>query len=268
MGLHLKNQENFVRHLNKTSHRVFLWLFPLWVLFVPLAWGGAGQSGHGHHPAEPPKKNPDDIDGHSHSHSRWVSPPANYAGKRGTHWFDPEAITHGEALYQTHCVACHGKDGRGAGELAARLEHPPADLTKHFHSKPGKNDDYLFWRVSEGGTAEPFAAMKSAMPAFKSVMNEKERWSVLAYVHNRYHQNVANMCIQAEGVLEVIHQDKRKVSIRHEAIAALGWPAMRMDFSVKPEVDMKSLKTGQKIRFCLMKSGEYEYAIAGILPAH
>lgn len=41
----------------------------------------------------------------------------------------PEQQVSGRALYQDHCLACHGATGRGDGPAAAALDHPPADLT-------------------------------------------------------------------------------------------------------------------------------------------
>ena len=274
--------------LSKTGKPVAALVVSLLMVSASLAWGGSRHGGHNqqqtetdvhHEHGEILENHGDSKPSHSaeamkhhdmggHAHNQWVSPPGNYAGKRGTHWFEPKTIAHGEKLYQEHCIACHGQDGQGTGELAASLEHPPADLTKHFHQKPGENDDYLFWRVSEGGRVKPFAAMKSAMPAFKNVLNEAERWAVLAYVHDRYHKGIANVCIQGEGVLNAIDQDKRKVTISHGAIAALSWPAMRMDFAVNKDVDLEKPKVGQKIKFCLMKSGEYDYVVSGIQPVH
>ena len=98
-------------------------------------------------------------------------------------WTNQAAIARGKQLFKTNCELCHGADGQGTGPGAKGLEHPPADLTNHFHMKPGDGDAYLFWRVSEGGFVEPFKSMKSAMPAFKSVLSEDQRWDVLAYVH-------------------------------------------------------------------------------------
>ncbi len=133
----------------------------------------------------------DHMAGHgSHRHDSWPEPPAAYAGIRGNRWNDPQAIARGEALYRQHCQACHGTEGRGDGPVAAGLSHPPADLTRHFHTEPGQGDDYLFWRISEGGTAEPFRSQASAMPAFKTVMSEEQRWDVLAYVHAYFHQGL------------------------------------------------------------------------------
>jgi len=127
----------------------------------------------------------------THRHERWVDPPPAYAAYRSDRWADLHAIGRGRELYRRHCEACHGADGRGTGPLAASLAHRPADLTNHFHRPPHDGDAYLFWRVSEGGTVEPFRGMGSAMPAFKGVLSEDERWDVLAYVHAFFHLGLA-----------------------------------------------------------------------------
>ena len=123
----------------------------------------------------------------SHAHAGWMTPPGNYAGRRGLLWSDAEAIRRGRVIYGRKCAACHGWDGKGTGRMAESLPHPPADLTAHYHRAGKQGDDYLFWRVSEGGMVEPFRLMKSVMPAFRGVLSEQERWEVLAYVHNAFH---------------------------------------------------------------------------------
>ncbi|MFZ2633745.1 MAG: cytochrome c [Desulfosalsimonadaceae bacterium] len=123
----------------------------------------------------------------SHPHDKWVSPPPEYADARSARWDDVAAINRGKEIFENYCLSCHGADGLGTGPDAKGLSHPPADLTHHFHNKPGDGDAYLFWRVSEGGTAEPFQSMNSAMPAFATELTEDQRWDVLAYVHNRFH---------------------------------------------------------------------------------
>ncbi len=124
----------------------------------------------------------------THQHSKWVKPPAAYASMKSKVWSDAAAAKRGEKLYAANCVACHGKNGTGDGPIAKSLQHPPADLTHHFHKAPGDGDGYLFWRLSEGGQVEPFKSMKSAMPAFKGSLSVSERWDVLAYVHRQFHK--------------------------------------------------------------------------------
>jgi len=138
------------------------------------------QGGHGH----------TSEDAH-HQHGEWVDPPEAYAGKVSDKWADADAIARGEEVYNEQCIACHGADGQGTGPMAQALSHPPADLTNNFHTAPGNGDAYLFWRVSEGGTVEPFKSQGSAMPAFKNVLSPGERWDVLAYVHTFFHQGLA-----------------------------------------------------------------------------
>lgn len=127
-----------------------------------------------------------------HAHSSWVSPPEAYAGMQWAGWSDAAAASRGKELYQQQCVSCHGVTGKGDGPASAGLAHQPADLTNNFHTEPGKGDGYLFWRISEGGTAEPFRSQQSAMPAFRNVLSESERWDLLTYVHQQFHGGFPN----------------------------------------------------------------------------
>jgi mono/diheme cytochrome c family protein len=55
-----------------------------------------------------------------------ANPPAQHAGQT-----PPLAIASmsGKDLFDFYCAACHGRDGRGAGPVAAALATRPADLT-------------------------------------------------------------------------------------------------------------------------------------------
>ena len=138
----------------------------------------------------------DQTHGHSekeaqHRHKKWIDPPENYADKKSLLWADVSAIQRGEAIYQSQCLSCHGADGQGTSPVSSSLSHLPADLTNNFHTAPGYGDAYLFWRVSEGGAVEPFKSQNSAMPAYKNLLSESERWDVLAYIHAFFHQGLA-----------------------------------------------------------------------------
>lgn len=134
-----------------------------------------------------------------HAHDAWVAPPARYAQARNYDWDDKAAVNRGHEIFEARCATCHGIDGQGTGPAADALSHKPADLTNHFHRGPGMGDAYLYWRVSEGGLVEPFRSRGSAMPAFKEVLSERERWDVLTYVHNIFHQTFSGMHDEDNG---------------------------------------------------------------------
>jgi mono/diheme cytochrome c family protein len=93
---------------------------------------------------------------------------------------DVDNLTAGKELFQRHCATCHGSTGRGDGLAGHTLSLKPANLAdpRGVVQKPL---DYWFWRVSEGGTVEPFHSQGSVMPAWKHHLSESERWQVIAF---------------------------------------------------------------------------------------
>ena len=87
-----------------------------------------------------------------------------------------DAVAQGGELYTTYCASCHGDGGMGDGPAAAALDPAPVAIA---HTGQMLGDDYLFWRISEGGQGDPF---NSAMPAWKNAMSEAERWNLISYV--------------------------------------------------------------------------------------
>ena len=52
----------------------------------------------------------------------------------------------------------------------------------HFEETAAKAASAILrWRVSEGGTAEPFHSQGSVMPAWKYHLSEMERWQVISF---------------------------------------------------------------------------------------
>jgi Cu(I)/Ag(I) efflux system membrane fusion protein len=65
---------------------------------------------------------------------------------------------------------------------------------------------------------------------------------------------------QAQGTLEAINPDG-SVSISHEPIPALKWPAMTMDFALANPALASNIKPGSKISFEIVQRGEGEWVI-------
>ncbi len=102
--------------------------------------------------------------------------PADYAGLNNPIPSGEESLARGAELFGTYCAACHGDGGMGDGPAGQALNPRPAPVA---HTSRMLGDDYLFWRISEGGTHEPFA---SAMPRWQEVLDDDARWDVINYI--------------------------------------------------------------------------------------
>ena len=105
---------------------------------------------------------------------RGASPPTN------DFLSDPRNLEAGRQLYHRHCAPCHGENGHGDGPAGHMRSLKPANLADPM-GVARQPLDYWFWRVSEGGTAEPFHSRGSVMPAWKYHLSEVERWQVIAF---------------------------------------------------------------------------------------
>jgi mono/diheme cytochrome c family protein len=103
---------------------------------------------------------------------------------------NPANLEAGEQLYLRHCAICHGETGRGDGPAGHIDSLKPANLADSMGVSQ-KPLDYWLWRVSEGGTAEPFHSQGSVMPAWKYHLSELERWQVIAFART-LHQAAAD----------------------------------------------------------------------------
>ncbi|WP_020407226.1 copper-binding protein [Hahella ganghwensis] len=70
--------------------------------------------------------------------------------------------------------------------------------------------------------------------------------------------------VMGVGMVNKIHADRHMVNISHEPIAELKWPKMRMNFKTDSDVDLSSLKLGQKVQFMLEVDGDNNYLIREI----
>lgn len=110
-----------------------------------------------------------------HAH---VEAPDEFAGLTNPVAGDADAIEAGQDIFITNCATCHGATGAGDGDAAVGLDPKPANLGDSDMMST-LTDGYLFWRVTKGGTIEPF---NSAMPSWEQVLTEDQRWQVISFV--------------------------------------------------------------------------------------
>lgn len=96
--------------------------------------------------------------------------PADFAGQ--TSPYGAEAAPQGAEIYASYCASCHGETGLGDGVAGASLVPPPKDLVE---MQSLVEDDYLFWRISEGSPG-------TAMVAWKGILTDEQIWQVVSFI--------------------------------------------------------------------------------------
>ncbi|HMA51942.1 MAG TPA: copper-binding protein [Magnetospirillaceae bacterium] len=73
--------------------------------------------------------------------------------------------------------------------------------------------------------------------------------------------------IHASGTVNSIDEAGRKVNLSHGPIPQVGWPAMTMDFTVAPSVDLKAIAPGAHVDFTLEKGADGLFQVESLTPA-
>ncbi len=92
-------------------------------------------------------------------------------------------VAQAKQLFLSRCADCHGKLSEGRMDRADFFEPPAPDFTSSTYSQ--MDPAYLFWRISEGKTVEPYLSKGSVMPAWGAHFSDKEIWGLVAYIMNR-----------------------------------------------------------------------------------
>lgn len=83
---------------------------------------------------------------------------------------DKDAVKRGKKLYQTHCLKCHGADGKGDGAYAVKKGIKPTNFQQNFSFLP---NHYLTIQIQHG---------RNDMPQWKDLLSPKQTQDLSAYV--------------------------------------------------------------------------------------
>ncbi|MEO5329800.1 MAG: copper-binding protein [Magnetococcus sp. THC-1_WYH] len=64
-----------------------------------------------------------------------------------------------------------------------------------------------------------------------------------------------------QGVIQAVHVEKQMVTMAHDPIPDLDWPAMTMDFPVSKQVDLTPFKVGDHVGFGVKKGMDGQFRI-------
>jgi Cu/Ag efflux protein CusF len=72
--------------------------------------------------------------------------------------------------------------------------------------------------------------------------------------------------VHGSGVVKAVDVAARKITLAHQPISQIGWPAMTMEFAVAPAVDLNTLKPDAPIDFSMEQGQGGMYVIQSISP--
>lgn len=105
-----------------------------------------------------------------------IEPPFEFEQYQNPFYDNPSAVSEGKEIYIERCESCHGVDGDGEGPMSKSLDPKPGSLIEGEMS-----DQYLHWRITEGGMMDPF---NSVMPAWKTILSDDQIGKVIVFIRS------------------------------------------------------------------------------------
>ena len=99
--------------------------------------------------------------------------PAEEASKKSPLKADANTVKEGKEIYMQKCKSCHGADGKGNGERAAKVEISCGDFTTGDFTN--ETEGAIYWKITEG---------RKPMQSFKDNLTDTERWKVVAFLRS------------------------------------------------------------------------------------
>lgn len=109
--------------------------------------------------------------------------------------------------------------------------------------------------IDLGGAAAAPRAATQTTPATPS----------MAHDHTSHRPSTAGS-IPGHAVVEAIDPGRRRVTLAHDPMPEIGWPAMTMVFTVPSAIDLRRLKPGDHADFTLRKGGSGSYDLIDLRP--
>lgn len=61
--------------------------------------------------------------------------------------------------------------------------------------------------------------------------------------------------ISSTGIVKAIDMENKKITISHDPIPSVNWPAMTMRFTLTPQTQLGDIKVGDKVAFNFVQQG-------------
>src|SRR5581483_3999415 len=103
---------------------------------------------------------------------------------------DANRVDRGRALYQAHCVRCHGAPGVAPESFALGLRPVPSNLA---HTGREWEAADIYWTVRSG-------LKMTAMPAWEYRLPDADLWSIVAYVKRMPDESPRQYALQVKPV--------------------------------------------------------------------
>ena len=104
--------------------------------------------------------------------------------------FTETTVKDGETIFKANCSSCHGVPGKMS--FAVMTPSPGDPASEKFQAL---TDGEMFYKISNG---------RSPMPAFKNILADKERWTVISYIRSFHKNYVQPDTIPVKGLIDYI----------------------------------------------------------------
>ena len=84
-------------------------------------------------------------------------------------------LSPGRAVYSSHCAACHGEDGRGAGSLAEEIRRPTVVFDKAYFARHDPEE-------VRAGVWHMVADEKPTMPHYATLLTDQQARAIVEYL--------------------------------------------------------------------------------------